>query len=257
MDWTKYPLEKLFSFVAAVIPGSVLLLIFGQLHWFFALGFLGYRTKLSLAILAAFVFGFTATTFLSAILGAIGGAIGAASYKPPHSYDTAPWRDPEWRQLVKQRLGPRCPNDSRPMSSLTVDLRTKLAAHLPQDQQADALIALHGERLAAESDDLSWSMLYGDYHNIVLEPTKDVVWHVHTGLTFNLETAALIVLLSAAAVPVVRHWWCILPSCIWVLLLVVETTVTMKKALDKWSTLSDQIKYLSTDANSREIRAPT
>jgi hypothetical protein len=90
MDWTKYPLEKLFSFVAGIIPGSVALLMFpGRIEWFFALGFLGYPTKLALFILVAFVVGFTATTFLGAILGGIGGAIGAASYNPPYSYEIA------------------------------------------------------------------------------------------------------------------------------------------------------------------------
>ena len=247
MDWTKYPLEKLFSFVAGIILGSVALLMFpGRIEWFFALGFLGYRTKLALFILVAFVVGFTATTFLGAILGGIGEAIGAASYNPPYSYEIALWRDPKWRELVKKRVGAGCPN-TRPMSALVVELRSKIAASLPQDQQAAAIMALHGERLAAESDDLNWSVWYDHYHRIILEPSKDVVWHVHTGLTFSLETAAVVVLLSAALVPSVRHWWWILPSLIWLLLLIVEAVVTVQKAADKWSTLSDQVKYLSTD----------
>lgn len=133
------------------------------------------------------------------------------------------------------------------MSALVVELRSKIAASLPQDQQAAAIMALHGERLAAESNDLNWSVWYDHYHRIILEPSKDVVWHVHTGLTFSLETAAVVVLLSAALVPSVRHWWWILPSLIWLLLLIVEAVVTVQKAADKWSTLSDQVKYLSTD----------
>ena len=256
MDWTKYPLERLFSFVAGIIPGSVVLLIFGWLQWFFALGVLGYRTKLALVIIVAFVVGFSATTFLNAILGAMGGAIGAVSYKPPHSYAIAPWRDPKWRELVKKRVGAGCPKDTRPISPLVVDLRSKIAANLPQDQQASAMMALHTERLAAESDDLNWAVWYDHYHKIILEPTGDVVWHVHTGLTFNLETAALIVLLSATVVPSVRHWWCILPSCMWVLLFVVESVVAVQKAFDKWSTLNDQVKYLSANAQGPEADTP-
>ena len=195
----------------------------------------------------AFVIGFTATTFLGAILGAIGGAIGAARYKPPYSYEIAPWRDPKWRELVRKRVGAGCPNDTRPMSALVIELRSKIAASLPHDQQSAAIVALHGERLAAESDDLNWSVWYDHYHRIILEPSKDVVWHVHTGLAFSLETAAVVALLGAAVVPSVRHWWLILPCFMWLLLLVVESVVTVRKAADKWSTLSDQVKYLSTD----------
>jgi hypothetical protein len=255
MDWTKYPLEKLFSFAAGIIPCSVVLLIFGRLQWFFALGFLGYRTKVSLVVLVAFVIGFTATTFLNAILGAVGGAIGAVRYKPPHSYDIAPWRDPRWRDLIKKRVGAGCPNDTRPLSPTIVDLRTKLAANLPQARQQDAITALHLERLAAESDDLNWAVWYDHYHKIILEPSRDVTWYVHTGLAFSLETAALIVLFSAAVVPNVRHWWCILPSCMWAFLFVLEQVFTAKKALDKWSTLNDQVKYLSANPQGPEAHA--
>jgi len=253
MDWTKYPLEKLFSLVAGIIPGFVVLLIFpGWLPWFFALGFLGYRTKLSLLALLAFVVGFTVTSFLNAFLGAVGGVVGLSTYKPPYSYSLAPWRDPTWRELIRKRLGAGCPNDTHPMSPLLLDLRSKIVANLPQDQQAAAGIELHTERLAAESDDLNWASWYDHYHKIILEPSKDVVWHVHTGLTFNLEAAALIILLSATVLPSVRHWWCILPAFIWLLLLITECVVSLQQAADKWATLRDQIKYLSTDQSSQK-----
>ncbi|MFZ0318659.1 MAG: hypothetical protein WAL56_05985 [Candidatus Sulfotelmatobacter sp.] len=238
--------------MAGIIPGTVVLLIFGWLRWFFALGFLGYRTKVSLVVLVAFVIDFTATTFLNSILGGVGGAIGGVSYKPPHSYDIAPWRGPRWRELIRGRVGAGCPNDTRPLSPIIVDLRIKIAANLPPEQQQDAITALHLEKLAAESDDLNWAVWYDHYHKIILEPRRDVVWHVHTGLAFSLETAALIVVLCATVVPSVRHWWCILPSCMWVFLFVLEQVFTLKKALDRWSTLNDQVKYLSADPQSRE-----
>ncbi len=95
MDLSKYPLEKLLYFVAGVIPGFVALLIFhvaapGSFGWFFSLGFLGYRTKVALVVLTAFVVGNSMTRFLSGFLGAIGGAIGGAvGYKPPQSLEIA------------------------------------------------------------------------------------------------------------------------------------------------------------------------
>lgn len=114
MDFTKFPLEKLLFFVAGVIPGFVALLIFGLAHpaafnWFFVLGFLGYKTKLCLILLVAFVVGNSLTTFLERFLAAIGGAIGGAAasrpYQAPYSCNVAPWRDPSWRAILKKHFG--------------------------------------------------------------------------------------------------------------------------------------------------------
>lgn len=86
MDLSKYPLEKVFYFVAGVIPGFTALLIFqlavpGAFTWFFTLGFIGYKTKLSLILLVAFVIGNSMTTFLRAIVGMVGGVVAATMAK--------------------------------------------------------------------------------------------------------------------------------------------------------------------------------
>ena|ERR1700730_17988258 len=87
---------------------------------------------------------------------------------------------------------------------------------------------------------------YDHYHSIVLiRDNPDVRCQVHYGLSSNLEVSAIYVLLSAILVPVVRHWWCILPSCMWVLIFLAEEYTGLKRYTDRWSTLSDQIKYLS------------
>lgn len=104
MDWSKYRLDKLIYLAAGVIPGFTALLIFelnrpGAFDWFFQLGFLGYRTKLGLIMLVAFVIGHTLTSLLGAVLGAMGGAFGGvAGYLPPNFHETAPWRDSTWRR---------------------------------------------------------------------------------------------------------------------------------------------------------------
>lgn len=84
MDLPKFPFEKIFYFAAGIIPGFVALLIYqlgvpGSFVWFFTLGFLGYRTKLSLILLAGFIIGNSMTTFLNSLLGAAGGAYGTWS----------------------------------------------------------------------------------------------------------------------------------------------------------------------------------
>ena len=244
MDLSKFPLDKLFYFVAGVIPGFVALLIFqlaapGSFGWFFALGFLGYKTKLSLILVAAFAVGYSMTTILAGLLGAIGGAIGTViglrPYKPSHSYAVAPWRDPRWRTLVRSQLGAQAPNDTRLMSQEALDHRRRMVDLLPEDQRSIALADLNLERINAEIDDDSWAQWYDHYHRIVLQPDdRDFVSHVRTGLNLNLETAAVYVLLSAAVVPSVRHWWCILPACMWVLILVAEVFSAWKRFTDKW-----------------------
>ena len=255
MDWSKYPIEKLVFFVAGVIPGFVALVIFevaspGSLGWFFALGFLGYRTRLSLIILAFFVLGNSMTTFLRGLLGAIGGAWGSVTeqqpYRPTTSYRVAPWRDPRWRSLVARHLGSRSPSDIALLSPDVFEARRKMVELLPPQERPRAMYELNAERIRTESDDLEWAQWYDHYHRIVLEPRdRDLFFEVGWGLRINLETAALYLLLSATFVPRLRHWWCILPSLLWVLVLAAEEYDSARKFSDKWATLSEQIKYFA------------
>jgi hypothetical protein len=255
MDWSKYPLDKLFYFVAAIIPGLVALLIFqlavpGSFNWFFALGFLGYRTKLSLIVLVAFVVGNSVTTFLRGSIGAMYGALDAVyarrrPYTPPESYTIAPWRDPRWRTVLMRHLGTRAPKDTTPILPDILETRRKMAELLPSNEQPRALSELNSEKLAADMADLQWEQWYDHYHRIVLRPDdRDSFFHVGYNLRINLEAAALYGLVSAMFVPRLRHWWCILPSCIWVLMLVAEEYSAVQNRNNKWTTLSTQIKYL-------------
>jgi hypothetical protein len=96
-------------------------------------------------------------------------------------------------------------------------------------------------------------MWYDHYHQIVLQPREqDFVWHVQNGLNFNLETTAVYVLIGALVVPSVRHWWCIVPACMWLLLLVAEVYTALQQLSNKWLTLSAQVKYLSGVSRSGE-----
>jgi hypothetical protein len=255
MDLSKYPIEKLFYFVAGIIPGFIALLIFnlvtpGSFGWFFTLGFLGYKTKLSLILLTAFVVGNSMTTFLTSLLGAIGGAIGARvaqqPYKPPYSYDVAPWREPTWRAVLRNRLKEQTPKDTRPMSQELLELKRKGIDLLPEAQREAAHASLNLEKFDADIDDGNWSRWYDHYHEVVLNPEKrDLQWFVQTGLSFNLETAAPYVIVSVPFVPAVRHSWCIWPAAFWVVLLIAQSYSESIRYNNKWSTLSAQIRYLS------------
>jgi hypothetical protein len=252
MDWSKYSLEKLFFFVAGVIPGFIALLIFdvaspGSFGWFFALGFLGYKSKLAVILIAAFVLGNSMTTFLYKLLGAIGGAIrGYLGYKPPHLYDVAPWRDPAWRNVLKNYVGTDAPNDTRPMRKDVYDFRVQQIGVQPASQHAGALAALNLEKLKTERDDADWARWYDQNHRTVLTPQDtDVLFHFQRGLNFNLEAAAIYLLVSMIVVPQLRHWWTILPACFWTVSLILEEVYSFQQMTNKWSTLNTQITYLS------------
>jgi hypothetical protein len=255
MDFTKFPFEKLLYFIAGIIPGFVVLLIFHRTHpglfgWFLVLGFLGYKTKLSLVLFVAFVVGYSLTTFLNRFLGAFAGAIGGVvalrPYKPPHTYDVAPWRDPRWRALLKKRLGAEAPKDSALLKEDVYKMKCELVNLQPEQERPFALRALNSEKFNSEMDDAAWAQWYEQYHwRIIVYPKRDYVWHVANGLNFNLRATALIILVSTVAVPNVRHWWCVLPAFLWASLLAAEVYVDLKNAADKWSTLTAQINYLS------------
>lgn len=259
MDLSKYPLEKLFFFVAGIIPGMAALLVFevaapGSFNWFFALGFLGYRAKIAVVLVTAFVVGNSMTTLLYKLLGAIGGAIGGyLGYKSPHSYDVAPWRDPGWRTALKNYLEAEAPDDTWPMRKDLYDFRVQQINAQPQDQQPGFLAALNFEKLKTERDDADWARWYDQYHRAVLTPQDtDVLFHFQRGLNFNLETAAIYLLVSMMIVPRLRHWWTILPACFWTISLVLEELVAFKQITNKWSTLNTQITYLSELSRKRQ-----
>jgi hypothetical protein len=253
MDWSKYPLDKLAYFAGEVIPGFVALLIFeraahGSFGWFFTLGFLGYRTKLSLVLLVAFVVGHTLNSVVRALLGAAGGAFaGAAGYLPPYSHDVAPWRDPSWRKALKKQLGEQAPNDSRLMTSGMLDVERRMVERLPIEQRLARESSLLLQKHGTEKDDTNWAEWYNHYHKLVIQPDdRDVLSHVRMGLNDSLETTALYVLLSAVFVHDLRHWWCIGPASIWTLSIFGSTYWAWKQLTDKWSTLHAQVRYLST-----------
>ena len=258
MDWSKYPIEKVFFFVAGMIPGFLALLIYhlaapNSFHWFFTLGFLGYKMKLAAILVTAFVVGNSMTTFLSSLLGMTGGIVGTIigqkPFKPSHTEKVAPWRDVRWRARAHNRLGAQAPNDSLLVSEELATLRRQVIdTTVPANQCPQAHAALNLEKINTEIDDARWAQWYDHYHQIVFNrEIPDVRLHIKRGLDFNLETAGLYILVSAIFVPTLRRWWCILPSALWGLLLFAFEYAQTQKWLNKWSTLEDQIKYLSEE----------
>jgi hypothetical protein len=185
------------------------------------------------------------TRFLSGILGGIGGAIGASAYKSPQEFEIAPWRDPTWRAALSRVLGERTPVDTQLFTKWFYDARMQEIEFLPEGNRPSARMDLEGERLKNQREDAEWARWYQYYHALVLRPAEDVQFHVQRGLHFNLQTAAVYVLIAAAIVPPLRRWWCLLPSALWAVFLLLEEYEGLRQWGNKWSTLDRQITYLT------------
>jgi hypothetical protein len=255
MDLSKYPLEKLFFFVAGVIPGFAALLVYhvaapGSFDWFFLLGFLGYRMKLAIVMLLAFIIGNSMTTFLSGFFGMLGGAyggfLGSRPYRAPHTVEGAPWRDSRWRVALRKYLGADAPNDTILMSDGLYNLKIQMANSQPAAQVQMAVLAVNNEKLGLEIDDGKWARWYEHFHSLVLTaPERELTRVVGRGLRYNLETASVYVWISAFWVRGLRHAWVLVPAALWIFFLAVEEIAGLLRVRNQYSTTSDQITYLT------------
>jgi hypothetical protein len=251
MDWSKYPLEKLVYFVAALIPGFAALLTFelahpGSFNWFFALGFLGYRTKIALAVMVAFVIGYSMSSVFGALLGGIGGAIGAG-LKIRHLLDSpiAPWRDPLWRYALSLHLGAKTPEDTMIMLPEVYQWKLNLINEMPEANRLSETANLNMEKIRLEMNDRRWSQWY-DHFAAVVRAKRNLEWftQVRHGIDFNLKTAAVYVLVSLIWVPALRHWWIFTPAILWTIILIIVEITTVAEYKNPWSTLNAQTTHL-------------
>jgi hypothetical protein len=121
IDFGKLPFEKALHLIVKILPGFALLSLYDALHQgtiqrLFSIPFLGYATKLGLVGMICFLGGYSLTSFLSALEGAIGHAIGylwASIMTDRHPYQDAiaPWRDERWRSAYEQRYGAAAPRN--------------------------------------------------------------------------------------------------------------------------------------------------
>jgi hypothetical protein len=250
MERSNYPLEKMVSFVASVVPGFTALLTFqmaapGSFSWFFHLGFLGYRAKLAVIVLMACVIGFSMTTFVRIVLSALGGAIESKrTPKPSYVYPIAPWRDPRWRMALKGYLGPQAPEDTLLVTQELFDQKRTALDLQAEPARSLALKNLTIQKSKTELDDFYWAQWYDHFHRVVLEPSDRDFANVRSVLNINLGTAGLCVLIGSIPVPSLRQWWSLVLAVGWTIVLIGQEFKDQDKYRSQWSTLSTQIKYL-------------
>src|SRR5271165_3146453 len=99
MDWSKI-IDKFFGFLCNLIPGAAVLLV-GALHrpevWaaLWKPGYLGYQTKLTVLITAAFIAGSTVNSALGAISSMVMTKLSALQAKQPAAKPQQPF--PYWQ----------------------------------------------------------------------------------------------------------------------------------------------------------------
>jgi hypothetical protein len=214
MDWTKYPIDKLVHFVAALIPGAVILCVF-SLHRPHALeaviysGLIGYKTKVAIIGIIAFAAGYSATTLIASLIGGLIGGIQGfrkTPFRPYDSFEVAPWRDPEWRTVVKSYLGQNAPPDTELLPEKTFELKIQSIQFLPPHERPEAEHRLRQEQLQAKLNDARWGAWYNHFHEVVLAPSpSDWILHIRHGLNDNFEAAAVLLLLCSIFTPELRQ----------------------------------------------------
>src|SRR5580698_907862 len=201
----KVPLARAFPFLASVLPGFALFYVWeaanpGTIHWFFSIGFLGYRTELSLFLFASFIVGYSLNKFLAAGFGALGGPWGAAAGffdKHPYEVSIAPWRDKRWRSAYARRFGEDLPQDltltPKPLTDqLLKELKTlKSDDALSQELRSSAQEMLRLALLAVEND-RDWRSRYLTLHfQEVMKKGREFEEEIGSGLDSNLTIASL------------------------------------------------------------------
>ena len=161
--------------------------------------------------------------------------------------------------FLRGRLGDQAPNDTTLLAEETFNLKRETVNYMPEAKRPEAIANLNHERIQTQMDDLQWSQWYDHYHQRVLTDRNkwSIQAYVHHGLAFNLETASIYTLLSALFVPAVRHWWCILPALMWVVILLAQEYTALHKMRNPWATLTEQIVYLSESESGTGISLKT
>jgi hypothetical protein len=132
------------------------------------------------------------------------------------------------------------------MTQELFDLRLKQIELMPESRRAEATMALMQERVESVINDDRWRQWYDHYHQIIIRRADhSFESYVRTGLNYNLEVAAVYILIAATVVPAIRNWTYILPACLWVVILAGEFYEALSRYANRRSTLEEQLAYLS------------
>lgn len=254
LDVGRIPFSKAFPFLASVLPGFTIIFLYesshtGTMEQFISMSLLGYKTKLTLIVIVAFLLGYSLNKLLAAVFGAFGGVVGGSSFswlgKDPFNISVAPWRDKRWRAAYARRFEGDAPAD---LSLTPDDAGRKLKYEGPDSAEL--------ERFAADAfqvvtervlNDEEWRSRYLRLHLEALTKTgREFADEIGAGLDSNLTISALVLVISSWVMPQVRIWWLLLLAYMWFGQSLLITVYKTTRFFDPWSTFRSQMDFLNS-----------
>jgi hypothetical protein len=261
MDWLK-TLERFFGVVAVVIPGAAVLTLFGIHHPDWAayvrdINYIGYRTKISLVVGAAFIAGWTVTTVFMALVGGLYGVFQQRIVKWLYAEDpqTPPWRNKNWRALVTQYLGSAAPEDLDLIGDDLLAIQVEVANCLPDPtERFRELYRVKSEKGKADIVENYWKSWWSTLHHDAVED-KDPVTQVSLTIEGNLQATSLLLLCAIPTTPVLNRWWVISFCLFWLFMRLVRMYSLLIRTKNPWSTFTKQMDYLRSQLPGTKAKA--
>lgn len=262
MDLLKVALERFFVFLAALIPGSAVLLVFilnkqSSLIRLWNTAALGYETKIAIVLLCTFSAGFVIQHVITRIGAGIGGFIrgfGQWDEKREKLRDQPqPWRDPVWRALLKGYLGASAPEDIPYISEETHNQRLKIISDFrPEgDDRVLEIANAFREKLNGEIADDQWSTWWEQLQLPAVLRSHDLIASMTFSLTGNFQSASVILLVAMFWTPDLRHWWLVLFCLYWLMDLILHLPYVATLGRDPWRSFHIQVEYLRSQISTK------
>lgn len=244
MDWARVPLERLFGFLAALVPGCATLLLFAihepDLLWrFWALAALGYQTKITVVLLCCFLSGWTIISAFQGLNGAIGGVLGGVMKIPEPT--VKPWENANWRALMAAYLGNAAPKDIQPIAESTFEWQLLHAEQFPEPEKRK--LEARSAKLAADMNNGEWRQWW-DHLKYRAIMDHGPIASMSLTLGANFEAATLILLCSLPFTPSLRRWWLITGCVFWMLAYLAEGYSIISQLRDPWRCFYSEMEYL-------------
>lgn len=259
MDWLKLSIERLFAFLATLIPGSAILLLFvlhrqPALETLWKTVTLSYETKVAITLLCIFAVGLAVQNALSRLGGGVGGFI--RGYLGPHKSwtvndDPKPWRDPVWRSLLTAYLGSSAPKDVPRINDAVYQQNLELIKLGQPDEVARRTLEAFTEKSNADAIDYQWSTWWRQLHVPALLGRHSSVATMMATLSGNFQSASAILLLSMPWTATLRQWWLMVFCLYWIVSGLIDAIFLGWWGSDLWSSFDGQLEYLES-----QIRSP-
>ena len=247
MDWLKTTLDRLFVFLASLIPGCAcfLLLLLHRpdlISYIWNAQVLSYETKLIISVFLTFVMGWTATYALNALLMETGSIL--ARWLPTTQEPAAkPWQNKNWRALLMRYLGKAAPKNVEPVYDEVLKLQLEALQHAPAEERVRQAAALFKGKAESELNDHEWRGWWEHFHYTSFQRIEPVPLMMQT-VAHNFYAASLLMLFAMPFTPQLRIWWLIAFCVFWLVHLIAKSANDISRAQNPWSSWTEQMEHL-------------